>query len=430
MSAPATPTVHSLAFDHRRTRHLPAPVRTWLDRCVESGVVPPRRADLDTSGEIRLGRWWHYDACQVLAPPTELIWCATTHIGPFSIVGSDRYVDGVGRMRWVTSGGIPVLRAGGPGTSRSGAGRLAGEALLVPTFALGPWIEWEPINETRALAHVTIHRVVHSVEAEFDDGRLVTCSQPRWCQDRRGGRSRVFGVRFAGAVTQDGITMPTNWIAGWDWDGDDWWHGPFFRAQLEAVRFTVSRANHVRATAGRGARPGPAMGGHSRRPDASDDEQPMNRPDQRAGGDHQLKHLDESLIRHRLERARLARLGFVHGDQPMIVPINVRADDNERIVFRTAAGTIVDQLDGCKVAVEIDGHDPATRTGWSVLVLGVARDVTDAADPDAVRLRSVPVDSWAPGERSRCFAVLPLSITGRVIPIGPNGDWFAGVPAS
>jgi hypothetical protein len=223
-----------------RIRHLPDPVRAWLHRCVEPGVEPPDRADLDTSGEIRVGRWWRYEACEVLAPPTDLIWSATTRIGPLSIEGSDRYVDAVGAMRWDASGRIPVLRANGDGTTRSAAGRLASETLLVPTFALAPWIEWEAINASRAVAQITIHGTVHSVEAEFDDGRLVTCSQPRWYQNRRRGRSRVFGVRFEGDTTHDGITMPTNWTAGWDWDGDDWRNGPFFRAHLEAVAFSTT----------------------------------------------------------------------------------------------------------------------------------------------------------------------------------------------
>ena len=146
--------------------------------------------------------------------------------------------------------------------------------------------------------------------------------------------------------------------------------------------------------------------------------------------DRGVRHLDESLIRQRLARARFARLAFVDGDQPIVVPVNIRTDDAERVVFRTAAHGVLGGLDGHKVAVEIDGHDPGLRSGWSVLVLGVARDITDAADPDAERLRAVTVDSWAPGDRERSFAVLPLSISGRVIPVGADGDWFAGVPSS
>ena len=231
-------------FDQRRSVRqrrvdLPEPVQTWLERTVEPGVEPPVRADFDTSGEIRIGRWWPYEACQVLAPPRELIWSATVHVGLLSIEGADRYVDGAGSMRWDASGRIPLLRAAGAGTRRSIAGRLAGETLLVPTFATAPWVQWQAINETRAVASITIDHVVHAVEAEFDGGHLVSCSFPRWFPNRRGGRSRVFGVRFDGSVTRDGITMPANWTAGWDWDGDDWRHGPFFRARLDAARFTT-----------------------------------------------------------------------------------------------------------------------------------------------------------------------------------------------
>jgi nitroimidazol reductase NimA-like FMN-containing flavoprotein (pyridoxamine 5'-phosphate oxidase superfamily) len=143
-----------------------------------------------------------------------------------------------------------------------------------------------------------------------------------------------------------------------------------------------------------------------------------------------VPHLEEALIRQRLARARFARLAFVDGDQPIVVPVNIATDAGERIVFQTASGGLLGGLDGHKVAIEIDGHDPALHAGWSVLVLGVARDVTDAADPDAARLRAVPVDTWAPGTRGRRFAVLPLSITGRTIPVGADGDWFAGVPGS
>jgi nitroimidazol reductase NimA-like FMN-containing flavoprotein (pyridoxamine 5'-phosphate oxidase superfamily) len=144
----------------------------------------------------------------------------------------------------------------------------------------------------------------------------------------------------------------------------------------------------------------------------------------------EVAHLDEALIRERLHRARLARLAFVDGEQPVILPVNIAVDEDGRIAYRTAADTPLAGLDGRRVALEIDGHDPASRSGWSVLVLGVARDVTNAADPGAVAGRRVPVDSWAPGSRDRVVLVLPLSITGRTVPPSDDADWFAGVPSS
>jgi len=143
-----------------------------------------------------------------------------------------------------------------------------------------------------------------------------------------------------------------------------------------------------------------------------------------------IDRLDESLLRERLRRARVARIGFVDGDQPVIVPVNVTTDDEGRIVFRTGTTGPLGALDGRRVAIEVDGYDTTLRSGWSVLVQGVARDITTATDVAAERLQRLPVDCWAPGSRDRIFVVLPLSITSRVIHGDAQGDWFAGVPAS
>jgi nitroimidazol reductase NimA-like FMN-containing flavoprotein (pyridoxamine 5'-phosphate oxidase superfamily) len=140
--------------------------------------------------------------------------------------------------------------------------------------------------------------------------------------------------------------------------------------------------------------------------------------------------MGESLVRERLRRARFARIGYVDGDQPIVVPVNIAVDTDQRVAFRTAPDGPLAALDGSRVAIEIDGYDGTTRSGWSILVLGVARDVTDATDPAALSARKLPVDTWAPGDRSRILVVIPLSITSRTIPPSPDGDWFAGVPSS
>jgi uncharacterized protein len=143
-----------------------------------------------------------------------------------------------------------------------------------------------------------------------------------------------------------------------------------------------------------------------------------------------IERLDEPLLRERLGRSRVARIGYVDGDQPIIVPVNIATDDEAHIVFRTDVAGPLGGLDGRRVAIEVDGYDMSVRSGWSILVQGVARDITTASDVSAQRLRRLPVDCWAPGSRERLFVVLPLSITSRVIDVSADGDWFAGVPGS
>lgn len=143
-----------------------------------------------------------------------------------------------------------------------------------------------------------------------------------------------------------------------------------------------------------------------------------------------LAELEDALIHERLARATIARLGYIDDDGPAVVPVNIRVGPDRRIVFRTGADAPMARAMRRRVAVEIDGFEPATRSGWSILVRGVASDVTDAHDAAATSALDVPVDCWAPGTRERVIVVTPSKITGRVIPVPRDSDWFAGVPGS
>ena len=49
----------------------------------------------------------------------------------------------------------------------------------------------------------------------------------------------------------------------------------------------------------------------------------------------------------------VGRLGFLVGDQPMVLPVNYAAQGNV-VVFRTDDGTKLDAVSGKKVAFEVD----------------------------------------------------------------------------
>lgn len=74
----------------------------------------------------------------------------------------------------------------------------------------------------------------------------------------------------------------------------------------------------------------------------------------------------------------VGRLAFVHDGGPMILPITY-VMTHGGIAFRTTAGSKFDvAIMGRPVAFEVDGLDVARRTGWSVVVQGIAELVDDA----------------------------------------------------
>lgn len=127
-----------------------------------------------------------------------------------------------------------------------------------------------------------------------------------------------------------------------------------------------------------------------------------------------IRELSAAECRERLQRhGFVGRLGFVAGGRPMILPVNYVAD-GDSIAFCTETGTKLDSLaSGAEVVFEIDDSRPLYRSGWSVVISGEAREVTD---PDELaRLRSGPLKSWAVGHDAHWVRINVSEISGREI---------------
>ena len=69
--------------------------------------------------------------------------------------------------------------------------------------------------------------------------------------------------------------------------------------------------------------------------------------------------------------------------------------------------------------LEVDQIDRRTRTGWSVLVRGLAEELTDAHGAELIRrTQATGVRPWAPGEHGRWLRIIPQGMTGRRIVAG------------
>ncbi|HEY6469971.1 MAG TPA: pyridoxamine 5'-phosphate oxidase family protein [Candidatus Dormibacteraeota bacterium] len=122
---------------------------------------------------------------------------------------------------------------------------------------------------------------------------------------------------------------------------------------------------------------------------------------------------EESL--HLLQnKSFVGRVGFVADGRLMILPVNYLAED-DAVFFCTAGGTKLSALhSGAEVAFEVDSDQPLYHSGWSVLVNGVAEEVTETAELD--RLRRGPLKSWAVAASQHWIRISIDTISGRQIP--------------
>jgi nitroimidazol reductase NimA-like FMN-containing flavoprotein (pyridoxamine 5'-phosphate oxidase superfamily) len=111
---------------------------------------------------------------------------------------------------------------------------------------------------------------------------------------------------------------------------------------------------------------------------------------------------------------QIGRLAVMVGHYPEIFPVNYRLDDFV-VVYRTRLGTKLSDAHHQNIGFEVDHLDPVTRTGWSVLIRGMAEDIAARA-PDAVtrRTQSLDVQSWTDDD-GWLVRIIPAYVTGRRI---------------
>ena len=113
-------------------------------------------------------------------------------------------------------------------------------------------------------------------------------------------------------------------------------------------------------------------------------------------------------------KAKVGRVAFIEDGRPMVLPVNYRADADS-VVFCTADGSKLSYLkDGAPAAFEIDAARSANRSGWSVVVQGTAREVTD--EGELYELRHGPLKSWATDASQHWIRISIDQISGRRIP--------------
>ncbi|MGY1709561.1 pyridoxamine 5'-phosphate oxidase family protein [Geodermatophilus sp. SYSU D00758] len=116
-----------------------------------------------------------------------------------------------------------------------------------------------------------------------------------------------------------------------------------------------------------------------------------------------------------LATQEIGRLGVNAEHHPLIFPVNF-AMDGTTIVIRTRAGTKLAAAEHANVTFEVDEVDRSTRSGWSVLVRGVAEVVGEEHRAELVaRTHGTGVEPWAPGDTGHWLRLVPHDISGRRI---------------
>ncbi len=134
-------------------------------------------------------------------------------------------------------------------------------------------------------------------------------------------------------------------------------------------------------------------------------------------GDVHIQTIDEKECFELLKTQSVGRLGIVEDGRPLIFPVNYVFDDYA-IVFKTTIGTKFEHSGLNNVAFEVDSLDYATHSGWSIMIEGVGRDITNAIDNLSENERRLQFNSWVSDEDEHYVRIHINSISGRRIATG------------
>ncbi|HET8598759.1 MAG TPA: DUF6544 family protein [Segeticoccus sp.] len=226
------------AFRPEIASALPEPARRWIRHAIVAGTPMWRSVELHMEGEIRVRGWRRFVGREVLAPPCGYFWTARTRMFGVPVSGFDRFSATSGEMRWHALGTVPVLHAGGSDVSRSAAGRLAAEAVWLPTsFGSARWLAGDDADTAVARWHISPGR--QRVELRVaPDGVLRGVRMMRW-----GNPDGVpfgwypFGVTVEEERRFGGVTIPSMVRASWFVGTDRAETGEFFRARVTRALF-------------------------------------------------------------------------------------------------------------------------------------------------------------------------------------------------
>jgi nitroimidazol reductase NimA-like FMN-containing flavoprotein (pyridoxamine 5'-phosphate oxidase superfamily) len=131
----------------------------------------------------------------------------------------------------------------------------------------------------------------------------------------------------------------------------------------------------------------------------------------RTAGPRQAVELTAAESWRLLASVSLGRIVFTRHAMPAIRPVN-HLVDHETVIIRSHLGaSIVSRAagDGTVVCYEADDIDPVRHTGWSVIVTGLARLISD---PAAISGYQQVLQPWADTQMDYVIAIEPKVVTG------------------
>lgn len=233
-----------MAYSSQELEGLPEPVRRYFQQVLTEGQPLIRVVQVTHSGSFNMGtaddHWQPFTSEQSVATsPRGFVWDARIRMAPgLSVSVVDAYVAGQGVLEARLLGLITVMRQPqSPELDQGELLRFFAEAPWYPTALLpSQGVEWQPLDDKRAMATLTDSGITVSVTITFNDAGLIETvrSEERYREVDGAQIATPWEGRFWDYERQDGMLVPLSGEVAWLLpEGPK----PYWRGRISDIRF-------------------------------------------------------------------------------------------------------------------------------------------------------------------------------------------------
>lgn len=208
---------------------LPKPVKQWLQHSGAIGKPYISKGKVTQKAEMKMKpeqkHWFKATAIQysTIDVPA-FIWSVNVKMnGLIGFRGRDKFEAGKGEMLIKLNSLIPVVNERGTKLNEGTIQRYLGEMVWFPSLALSPFITWQEVNDSTAIATFDYRGTTGSGTFHFDSkGNFIRFSALRYLGNEPDATRHEWVLSVDGYNTFDGIKVPSKMTATWKLEDGDW----------------------------------------------------------------------------------------------------------------------------------------------------------------------------------------------------------------
>lgn len=222
---------------------LPGPVQRYFHLCGYIGQEKAHYAQVAWETfylKMSPDKEWMPTKCtqyNFVDEPARIVYMNSRMGGLLPFGGRDKYQHGHGSMLIKVLGFVKVADYQGPQMDSAALVTILAEALLVPSYALQPYIRWSSSAPDRACATLEYGGTKVSGNFYFNDsGECVRFdTEDRYFTEKDGSYKKTpWSAFLSNYIARNGIRFPSEIMAVWHTDSGDY---PYFKGRIEAIRY-------------------------------------------------------------------------------------------------------------------------------------------------------------------------------------------------